>query len=66
MPIKKHFRAKIDKNNIFHDCDTLEELSTIYRNYVRKYGTSEYINEQFRKRRNEIDLQNAEDYGFKW
>lgn len=54
--IKSKYTPQEDKDNLFYKFKSEEELVEYYQEYVRKHGTSEYINDQFRKRMDELDL----------
>lgn len=47
---------RIRENNIFKDINSTEELTKYYKDYVRKYGTSYWINDMYARRMSELDI----------
>lgn len=47
---------RIRENNIFKDINSTEELTKYYRNYVKEYGTSYWINDMYARRMSELDI----------
>lgn len=50
----ERLEPKINPNNIFRECNTVNLLQDSYRLFAKNFGTSENINKQFQNRMREL------------